>query len=140
MVLEAHPAIRIDASALRRGTADCHDSIGIPATAILLPVRRRASMACGRVEPHWTLAPNPGRPNLWNMEIQLNPDQEARLSELAARNGRKTDDLVREAVDRFLDDETRFAEAVKLGLAAAENGDFVASEEVWAGIERALKS
>ena len=97
-------------------------------------------MACGRVEPHWTLAPNPGRPNLWNMEIQLNPDQEARLSEFAARNGRKTDDLVREAVDRFLDDETRFAEAIKLGLAAAENGNFVASEEVWAGVERALKS
>ena len=57
-----------------------------------------------------------------------------------AQNGRKTDDLVREAVDRFLDDETRFAEAIKLGLAAAENGDFVASEEVWAGVERALKS
>jgi len=74
------------------------------------------------------------------MKIQLNPDQEARLSELAARNGRKTDDLVREAVDRFLDDETRFAEAIKLGLAAAENGNFVASEEVWAGVERALKS
>jgi predicted transcriptional regulator len=74
------------------------------------------------------------------MEIQLNPDQEARLAELAVRNGRKTDDLIREAVDRFLDDEARFAEAVRLGLAAAENGDFVPSDEVWAGVERALKS
>ena len=74
------------------------------------------------------------------MEIQLNPDQEARLAELAVRNGRKTDDLVREAVDRFLDDEARFAEAVKLGLAAAENGDFIPSDEVWLSVERVLKS
>jgi len=74
------------------------------------------------------------------MKIQLNPDQEARLTELAAQDGRKTDDLVREAVDRFLDEEARFAEAVRLGLVAAENGDFVASDEVWASVERALKS
>jgi predicted transcriptional regulator len=74
------------------------------------------------------------------MEIQLNPDQEARLDEFARRNGRKADDLVREAVDRFLDDEARFAEAVRLGLVAAESGDFVASEEVWAGVERILKT
>ena len=73
------------------------------------------------------------------MEIQLNPDQEARLTELAVRNGRKANDLVREAVDRFLDDEARFAEAIRLGLAAADNGDFVASDDVWAGVERALK-
>jgi len=88
----------------------------------------------------WTLAANRGRPNLWSMKIQLNPDQEARLTELAAQDGRKTDDLVREAVDRFLDEEARFAEAVRLGLVAAENGDFVASDEVWASVERALKS
>jgi len=74
------------------------------------------------------------------MKIQLNPDQEARLTELAARDGRKADDLVREAVDRFLDEEARFAEAVRLGLVAAENGDFVASDEVWASVDRALKS
>jgi predicted transcriptional regulator len=74
------------------------------------------------------------------MKIQLDPDQEARLADLAARDGRKTDDLVREAVDRFLEEETRFAEAVRLGLAAAENGDFVASDEVRASVERALKS
>jgi predicted transcriptional regulator len=72
------------------------------------------------------------------MEIQLKPDQEARLAALAVRNGRRTDDLIRKAVDRFL--EARFAEAVRLGLMAAESGDFVASDEVWAGVERALKS
>lgn len=74
------------------------------------------------------------------MDIQLSPDQEIRLAELAARDGRKADDIVREAVQRFLDDEARFAEAVKRGLFAADNGDFVEAEEVWASVERVLKS
>ena len=74
------------------------------------------------------------------MEIQLSPDQETRLAELAARDGRKADDLVREAVDRLLNDEARFAEAVRLGLAAADSGDFVGAEEVWTNVERALKA
>jgi predicted transcriptional regulator len=38
------------------------------------------------------------------------------------------------------DQEARFAEAVRLGLDAADDGDFVPSDEVWAGVERALKS
>ncbi len=74
------------------------------------------------------------------MEIHLPPEQEARLAELAARNGRNTAELVQEAVTRFLGEEARFAEAVRLGLHAAEHGDFVPSDEVWAGVERILKS
>jgi predicted transcriptional regulator len=74
------------------------------------------------------------------MEIQLNPDQEARLADLARRNGRKADDLVKEAVDRLLGDEARFAAAVRLGMAAADNGDFVPPDEVWGNIEQALKA
>ena len=74
------------------------------------------------------------------MEIHLSPEQEARLAELAARDGRKTAEIVEEAVTRFLGEEARFAEAVSLGLQAAERGDFVPSDEVWAGVERVLKS
>jgi predicted transcriptional regulator len=74
------------------------------------------------------------------MEIHLPPEQEARLAELAARDGRNTAELVQEAVSRFLGEEARFAEAVRLGLDAAERGDFVPSDEVWAGVERILKS
>ena len=74
------------------------------------------------------------------MEIHLPPDQEARLAELAARDGRDTAELVQEAVSRFLGEEARFAEAVRLGLDAAERGDFVPSDEVWAGVERIVKS
>jgi predicted transcriptional regulator len=74
------------------------------------------------------------------MEIHLSPEQEARLAELAARDGRNAAELLQEAVSRFLGEEARFAEAVRLGLDAAERGDFVPSDEVWAGVERILKS
>lgn len=73
------------------------------------------------------------------MEIHLPPDQEARLAELAARDGRDTAELVLEAIARFLREEARFAKAVRLGLDAAERGDFVPSDQVWAGVERILK-
>jgi predicted transcriptional regulator len=73
------------------------------------------------------------------MEIHLSTEQEARLAELAARDGRNTAELVQEAVSRFLTDEARFAEVVRLGLDAAERGGFVPSDQVWAGIERILK-
>ena len=73
------------------------------------------------------------------MDIKLSPEQEHRLAELAARNGCSSDDLVRGAVIRLLED-ARFCEAVRIGLAAADAGDFVPAEEVWANVERALKT
>jgi len=74
------------------------------------------------------------------MEISLTPEQQARLGELAARDGRSVDEIAQEAIARYLDNETRFAEAVKLGIAAADRGELVASEEVWAGVESVLRS
>jgi predicted transcriptional regulator len=71
------------------------------------------------------------------MEIRLPPDQEARL---AARDGRDINELAQEAIMRLLDDDARFAEAVKRGIAAADRGEFVASEDVWANAERILQS
>jgi predicted transcriptional regulator len=74
------------------------------------------------------------------MEVHLTPDQEARLAALAARAGRTPGDLAQEAVTRFLDQEAHFAEAINLGIAAADRGEFEASEQVWEGVERILQS
>jgi predicted transcriptional regulator len=74
------------------------------------------------------------------MEIRLPPDQEAHLAALAAKSGRSADEVVQEAIARFLDDEARFAEAVKRGVAAADHGEFVATDKVWEGVERILRS
>lgn len=46
------------------------------------------------------------------MTIQLTAEQEARLSAIAAQAGRAIDDLAREAVDRYLAEDTHFRAAV----------------------------
>jgi predicted transcriptional regulator len=73
------------------------------------------------------------------MDVSLTPEQEIRLAELAANQGCDPEELVREAVTRLLEEEVRFAEAVRAGLEAAERGDFVPTSEVWVGVERILQ-
>lgn len=74
------------------------------------------------------------------MEVHLTCEEETRVADLAARNGRSVADVLHEAVTRYLAEEARFAEAVKLGLAAADGDDFLTSDEVWAAVERTLRS
>ncbi len=73
------------------------------------------------------------------MEIELGPEQKTRLDQLAAREGRSAVDLVREAIDRYLGEAAHFAAAVMIRIEAAERGDFVAAEEVWAQVEQVLE-
>jgi predicted transcriptional regulator len=74
------------------------------------------------------------------MEIHLTPEQEHRLSELAAYRGRDADTLAREAISRYLEEEARFVEAVKLGEAALECGDYLTHEQVGKRLERLFQS
>jgi predicted transcriptional regulator len=74
------------------------------------------------------------------MEVQLNPEQEAQLSRMAAQAGRDVDELAREAVDRYIAEEAHFAAAVQEGIAEADRGEFLTSSEVWERVERVLKS
>jgi predicted transcriptional regulator len=74
------------------------------------------------------------------MEVQLNPEQEARLSEIAAQAGRGIDELAREAVDRYLAEDAHFRAAVQEGIDAADRGEFLTSTEVWERVERVLNS
>jgi predicted transcriptional regulator len=74
------------------------------------------------------------------MTIRLTAEQESRLSEIAAQAGRGVEDLAREAVDQYLVEDTRFRAAVLQGIAEAERGEFLSSEEVWAAIERELEA
>jgi len=57
------------------------------------------------------------------MEVDLTPDLEAKLTRLAAEQGRDTRALVREALERFLDYDEWFAREVEKGLAAADRGE-----------------
>jgi predicted transcriptional regulator len=73
------------------------------------------------------------------MEVRLQPAKEAQLAEIAQQRGLKPDELAQEVLSRYLEDDSRFVEAVNLGLAAADRGDFVEHDEVGAKIQQILR-
>ena len=74
------------------------------------------------------------------MEVQLSPEKQARLQDVATRTGREAAQLVAEAVDRMLEYDARFIEAVEEGRAAARRGELVEHDEVVARIEGMFQS
>lgn len=73
------------------------------------------------------------------MEVHLRPNQEAQLNQLAAATGRRTDELVQEAVDRLLAYDKFFTEQVQIGLDQIKQGEFVEDDEVRTRIDRIFK-
>jgi predicted transcriptional regulator len=64
------------------------------------------------------------------MEVPLNPHLQAKLSRLAAEQGRASEALVVEAVERLVNYDEWFLGEVAKGLEAAERGEFVEHAEV----------
>ena len=73
------------------------------------------------------------------MEVRFTPDLEAKLSRMAAEQGRETQALVVEAVERIINYDEWFAREVEKGLAAAERGEFSDHEDVRKLIDRRYK-
>ena len=73
------------------------------------------------------------------MNVPLQPEKEARLAQIAAQKGLNADELVQQVITRYLEDDTRFVEAVNLGLAAAQRGEFVEHEEVGKKLKQILQ-
>jgi predicted transcriptional regulator len=71
-----------------------------------------------------------------NVPTQL----ETRLAVLARDTGRPADVLLREAIERYADEEERFLSAVDEGIAAAERSEFVENREVLRWIEERERS
>ncbi len=74
------------------------------------------------------------------MEVHLSSDELTKLAKLASEKGQAADALAREAISQYLEEEARFVEAVKLGEAQLEQGEYLTHEEVGARVERLLKS
>ncbi len=74
------------------------------------------------------------------MELPFTPEQEAQLSQIATHAGTNAEHLVKDAALRLLEQDARFREGVQRGIAAAERGEFVEHEEVWAKVEEILRS
>jgi predicted transcriptional regulator len=73
------------------------------------------------------------------MEVHFTPEQEARLAQSAAKQGRNPDELVRQVVARFIDEESRFVDAVKRGEEAFQRGEYLTQEQVGQRLERFLQ-
>ena len=73
------------------------------------------------------------------MEVHLSPDKEARLRQYSARTGNETAELVEEAVERMLEYDGRFLEAVEVGRADARRGDLLDHAEVAERIEQMFR-
>ena len=65
---------------------------------------------------------------------------QAKLAQLAAQQGRDTDDLVQDVLTRYLEEEARFVEAVKLGEEALERGEYLTHEQVGQRLQRLFES
>jgi len=74
------------------------------------------------------------------MEVQLSAEKQARLQDVASRTGREAAQLVVEAVDRMLEYDARFIEAVEQGRAAARRGELLEHDQVAARIEGLFQS
>lgn len=70
------------------------------------------------------------------MDIQLNPDLEAKLLRLAAERGSDTQALVQEAIERFVDYDEWFLREVEKGLTAADRDEFIEHEDIGKLINR----
>jgi predicted transcriptional regulator len=74
------------------------------------------------------------------MEVRLQPEKEQRLAQIAAQRGLKSDELAQQVLDRYLEDDARFIEAVNIGLASADRGEFVEHEQVKERLKQILQS
>jgi len=74
------------------------------------------------------------------MEIQLTPEQESLLAQLALDKGQAPDTLAANVICHYLDDETRFIAAVKLGEEELERGEYLTSEQVGEHLARLFNS
>ena len=74
------------------------------------------------------------------MQVQFTPEQEAQLSQIAEHSGVDAEQLVKEAALRVLQEDMRFREGVRRGIAAADRGELVEHADVWARIEKIFQS
>ena len=64
------------------------------------------------------------------MEVRLKPDLQEKLTRLAAQQGRDSESLVAEAVERMVNYDEWFLQEVEKGLAAADREELIDHEEV----------
>jgi predicted transcriptional regulator len=64
------------------------------------------------------------------MEVRLNADLQTKLAQLASQQGRDSEALVVEAVERIVNYDQWFVREVEKGIAAADRGELVEHDDV----------
>ena len=64
------------------------------------------------------------------MEVPLTADQLSHLAEVAEAKGRTVDALAQEVLTRYLEEEARFEQAVKIGEAQLDRGEYFTHDQV----------
>ena len=72
------------------------------------------------------------------MELDFTSEQQAQIAQIAIKAGTAPEHLVRNAVMRLLDEDSRFMDAVALGEAALERREFVTHERMGDRLRRFL--
>lgn len=64
------------------------------------------------------------------MEVHLSPDIQTKLTRLATEQGRESEALVLEAIERMVNYDEWFLREVDRGLAAADRGDLIEHNDI----------
>ena len=70
------------------------------------------------------------------MEVHFSPDLQAKLAQLASQQGRDSEALVVEAVERMLDYDQWLMREVEKGISAADRGELVDHADIKKMIDR----
>jgi predicted transcriptional regulator len=73
------------------------------------------------------------------MEIQITPEQEAQLAQIAAHLQKDPHQLVMDAALRLIDEDDQFRSGVRKGMEEADRGDLIDEAEMDARVERMLR-
>ena len=74
------------------------------------------------------------------MEVHFAPETENKLRRLARDTGRNAEQIVQEAVERFVREDAEFLEAVQKGFDSLDRGNFLSHEQVGARIQRLFRT
>lgn len=74
------------------------------------------------------------------MEVHFSPDIETQLRQLAVASGRDAEQLVKDTVNRMLENQARFIAGVQRGIEQADRGELLEHSEVLNRIDRLLQS
>jgi predicted transcriptional regulator len=72
------------------------------------------------------------------MNVDLNPDVQAKLNRIAVCRGSNAELLAREAIERFIDYDDWFVREVEKGLVSADTRELLTHDAVGARLEKRI--